>query len=69
MDTVNEIKQLSYTRTMFIETLSHRFIAMTGCGVYAYLNPVDVNGLFNRYMSDNLSIDSFARQCVKSVLE
>ncbi|MBD9361063.1 hypothetical protein RO575_22260 [Methylomonas sp. MO1] len=65
----NEITQLSNTRTLFVETLSQQFIALTGCGVYVYLNPVDINGLFNQYLSDTLSINTFARQCVKNVLE
>ncbi|AMK78390.1 MULTISPECIES: hypothetical protein [Methylomonas] len=65
----NEISQLSNTRTLFVETLSQQFIALTGCGVYVYLNPVDINGLFNEYLSDTLSINTFARQCVKNVLE
>lgn len=67
--TINETHQFHSTRTMFIETLSHQFVSLTGCGVYVFLNPVDVNGLFNRYLSDTLSVDSFARRCVKSVLE
>ncbi|MDX8129480.1 hypothetical protein ACH5Y9_12345 [Methylomonas sp. BW4-1] len=65
----NEITQLSNTRTLFVETLSQQFIALTGCGVYVYLNPVDISGLFNQYLSDTLSINTFARQCVKNVLE
>ncbi|OQW80040.1 MAG: hypothetical protein BVN35_00915 [Proteobacteria bacterium ST_bin11] len=65
----NEIKELTTTRTLFVETLSQQFIALTGCGVYVYLNPVDVNGLFNQFLSDTLSINTFARQCVKNVLE
>ncbi|CAD6878800.1 hypothetical protein [Methylomonas albis] len=65
----SEITQLSSTRTLFVETLSQQFIALTGCGVYVYLNPVDINGLFNQYLSDTLSIDTFARQCVKNVME
>lgn len=65
----NEIKELTTKRTLFVETLSQQFIALTGCGVYVYLNPVDVNGLFNQFLSDTLSINTFARQCVKNVLE
>jgi len=65
----NEVKQLGYARTLFIETLSQQFIAMTGCGVYVYLNPVDLNGLFNQFLTDSISVDTFARQCVKNVLE
>ncbi|WP_082879748.1 hypothetical protein [Methylomonas methanica] len=64
----NENTQLSQTRTLFFETLSQQFIALTGCGVYVYLNPVDINGLFNEYLSDTLSINTFARQCVKNVM-
>ena len=62
--TFNEISSM---RILFIETLSNQFLAMTGCGVYVYLNPVAINGLFNQYMSDSLPIDIFARQCVKNV--
>ncbi len=69
MQALNEMTELGYARTMFIENLSHQFIAVTGCGVYAYLDPVDVNGLFNNYVSDALPIDAFIRQCVKDVLK
>jgi hypothetical protein len=64
----NEIRELNATRTMFIETLSHQFWAVSGCGVYVYLSPVDVNGLFNQFLDANQPIKIFVRQCVKNVL-
>lgn len=69
MNTLHETTILDTTRTTFIETLSDQFIALTGCGVYVYLNPVDIDELFHLYLNDSISIRSFARQCVKNVLE
>ncbi len=69
MQTLNEMTELGYTRTMFVENLSHQFIAVTGCGVYAYLDPVDVNALFNIYVNDTLPVEVFIRQCVKDLLK
>lgn len=66
--TTKEIRELSTNRTIFIETLSYQFLAATGCGVYVYLTPVDVNGLFNQFSSGNLPIKIFVRQCVKSIV-
>ncbi|MDD1622986.1 MAG: hypothetical protein LUQ11_16030 [Methylococcaceae bacterium] len=64
----NEIRELNNERNAFFETLSQQFIAVTGCGVYVYLSPVDINGLFNQFMDGNMPIKIFVRQCVKNVV-
>lgn len=67
--TYNDLSELNNERTAFFETLSQQFIVVTGCGVYVYLSPVDINGLFNQFMNGNLPIQMFVRQCVKNVLQ
>lgn len=66
--TYKGFKQLDNERLAFFETLSQQFIAVTGCGVYVYLNPVDINGLFDQFMTGNMPIQIFVRQCVKNAL-
>lgn len=66
--TYNEIGELGDKRTIFIETLSYQFIAVTGCGVYVFLTPVDVNGLFNQFLNGDMPIKAFVRQSVKNAL-
>lgn len=68
MDAFNEINDMYVERFAFIETLSREFINRTGCGVYVYLNPLDIDQLFNNYMSLSMPIRAFARQCVRKVL-
>lgn len=68
MEAFNDIRELHLSRFTFIETLSGEFVAMTGYGVYVYLNPVDIDQLFNRYLAHGMPIRDFARQCVKNVL-
>lgn len=63
-----EVRELSNERNVFFETLSQQFIVVTGCGVYVYLSPVDINGLFNQFMDGNMPIQIFVRQCVKNVV-
>ena len=64
-----ESSDLYLARFAFIETLSREFIAMTGCGIYAYLNPVDVDQLFNSYRNlADMPIRTFARRCIRNVL-
>jgi len=53
-------------RQEFISQLSEAFLAAKGYGIYAYLNPVDVNNLFNHYIHLNVSAKDFARKFVKS---
>lgn len=66
--THHEVIELNNERMAFFETLSQQFIAVTGCGVYVYLNPVDINGLFNQFMNGNMPIQIFVQECVKNVL-
>ncbi len=68
METSNEVNEISTLRIVFIEALSRQFIAITGCGIYVHLSPVTVNELFNRYLNSSVSINTFARQCVRNVL-
>ena len=69
METFNEINDMYVERFAFIETLSREFVAMTGCGVYVFLNPLDVDQLFNNYVNLGMPIRAFARQCVRNVLK
>ena len=64
METSNE---MYIERIAFIETLSREFIAITGCGVYVFLNPLDLNQLFDKYQNLGLSMRAFARQCVRNL--
>lgn len=67
MDTNNEIDSMYSERFAFIETLSREFVAMTGCGVYVFLSPLDINQLFDKFLSVDLSIRMFARQCIRNL--
>ena len=49
METVNVVNPLGVKRFAFIEALSNEFVAMTGYGVYVYLDPIDVERLFMNY--------------------
>ncbi|MDD2737691.1 hypothetical protein A1359_19475 [Methylomonas lenta] len=68
MKTNNEIDTMYSERFAFIETLSREFVAMTGCGVYVYFTPLDIDQLFDKFLSVDLSIRMFARQCVKNLI-
>ncbi|ANE54721.1 MULTISPECIES: hypothetical protein [Methylomonas] len=68
METMHQVNEINNLRIVFIETLSRQFIAITGCGIYAYLNPVTINELFNQYMASNVPINAYARQCVRNVV-
>ena len=63
----NQINNVHIERFAFIEGLSREFVAMTGCGVYVFLNPLDLNLLFDNYQSLGMSMRDFARQCVKNL--
>lgn len=52
----------------FIEALSLEFVIKTGCGIYVYLNPVDINELFNQFQSQGVSIRAFARRVIRELL-
>ncbi|MGZ4959296.1 MAG: hypothetical protein ACXV7J_08590 [Methylomonas sp.] len=66
--TYSEITELNEERIAFFEALSQQFLAVTGCGVYVYLSPVDINGLFNQFESANMPVQAFLRRCVKNAL-
>jgi len=67
MDSSTHINDSYEARFVFIEALSREFVAMTGCGVYVYLNPNAINQLFNRYLSLDMPIRAFARQFIRSL--
>lgn len=67
--TYNQITELDDERSAFFDALSQQFITMTGCGVYVYLSPVDINGLYNQFVDANMPIRAFVRRCVKNVLK
>lgn len=52
----------------FIEALSLEFVMRTGCGIYVYMNPADVNDLFSQFQNQALSIRAFARQVIKNII-
>ncbi len=68
METYTQPTELYVIRLTFFETLSGEFISMTGYGIYVYLTPVDIDQLFNHFISLNMPIRKFARQCVKNTL-
>lgn len=67
METNNEMDSMYSERFVFIETLSREFVAMTGYGVYVFLSPLDIDQLFTQFLSVDLSIRMFARQCVRNL--
>lgn len=67
MDASKHTNDMYEARFVFIEALSREFVAMTGCGVYVYLNPNAVDQLFNRYLSVDMPIRAFARQYIRSL--
>ena len=68
METVNVVNPLGVKRFAFIEALTNEFVAMTGYGVYVYLDPIDVERLFMNYQKLSMPIGAFVRQCVENEL-
>ncbi len=68
METYTKAPELYIIRLTFFETLSGEFVSITGYGIYVYLTPVDIDQLFNHFLSLNTPIRKFARQCVKDTL-
>jgi hypothetical protein len=64
----NEINSMYIERLTFIETLSREFVDMTGYGVYVFLNPLDIDQLFDKYLNLDIPIRTFARQCIKNLM-
>ena len=67
MATLNQINDVHVERFAFIEGLSREFVAMTGCGVYVFFNPLDLDLLFDKYQSLGMSMRAFAKQCVRNL--
>jgi hypothetical protein len=53
--------------TAFIDYLSAEAIAITGRGIYVYLNPLEIEQLFEQYQSTT-PLQDFARRCVRATL-
>lgn len=68
MKTINKGNQLNIKRFAFTEALSSEFVAMTGYGVYVYLDPVDIDRLFNNYQKLSVPVSAFVRQFVHNAL-
>lgn len=68
METFNEINDMYVERFAFIETLSREFVDKTGCGIYVFLSPLDIDQLFENFLHLGMPIRMFARQCIRNVL-
>ncbi|MDD2762214.1 MAG: hypothetical protein PHH11_18200 [Methylomonas sp.] len=49
----------------FFDALSGEFIARTGCGVYVYMDPVDIQQMFKDYLKHSLPVREYVKRCVK----
>lgn len=56
-------------RLIFIETLSAESISKTGCGIYVFLTPLEIEQLYGQYQNMEAPIREYARQCVKSAIQ
>lgn len=68
MKTSNHKHENQVVHAAFLDALSGEFIARTGCGVYVYLNPVDIYRMFNDYQSHSTPVRDYVKQVVKSFL-
>ena len=68
MKTLYQVNEINNLRIVFIETVSRQFVAVTGCGIYAFLNPVTIEELFNHFLNGNVPINAFAKQCVRDLV-
>ena len=66
MSAIYESSTVEASRLAFIDTLTAEFTMRTGVGVYVYLTPVDINGLFRRYLKERQTIAIFVRQYVRN---
>lgn len=67
MKALNNSTEMGVARSVFIETLSDEFIATTGYGVYAYLNPMAINQLFKQYLQQHgTSVRKFVKLYVRN---
>ncbi len=63
-----DTSDLYQARFDFIEAMSLELIIKTGCGIYVYFNPVDIDDLFINYRNQGLSIKAFTKQIIRNVL-
>jgi hypothetical protein len=54
-------------RLEFISYLREAFLTSKGYGIYAYLSPIDVNDLFDKYSKMNISAKEFTKKYVNSM--
>ncbi|NJA08395.1 hypothetical protein ACQE3E_02335 [Methylomonas sp. MED-D] len=65
MNTINHPNSIALTT--FMDNLSGEFIAQTGYGAYVYLNPVDIERLFQDYRQQNMPIRNLVRRLLKNL--
>lgn len=65
---MENIENKFVARFVFIETLSAESIAKTGCGIYVFLTPLEIEELYMAYQNLSAPIKDYARQCVKKAL-
>lgn len=68
METFENNDEINNARAAFTEILSDEFTSKTGVGVYAYLEPVEINLLYKQYLHQSKTIRAFVRVCVKNTL-
>ena len=54
-------------RLEFIGQLREAFLTTKGYGIYAYLSPIDVINLFEKYLKTNVTAKDFAKKYVSSM--
>ncbi len=51
-------------RATITQELNEHYLGITGYGIYAYFNPVEIDQFFNRYLNEGIPMRSFVRQCI-----
>lgn len=69
METFENNDETNNARAAFTEILSDEFTSKTGVGVYAYLEPIEINQLFKQYLHQSKTIRVFAKVCVTNTLD
>jgi hypothetical protein len=64
---MNNINTTNEERLEFISHLRDAFLTTKGYGIYAYLSPIDVNNLFEKYSKTNIPARDFAKKYVSSM--
>ncbi len=50
----------------FIDALSDEFIKQTGVGIYAYITPADLSGVYEEFQQNQMPIHNFTHNYVRS---